>query len=254
MPWNRSVQLGLKLGSDPFAHGALALDKYVDTAPVVPDTVAVPAGGTFPFGMLDNDTYGDCVPAALYHADESLYLRKGVTPYPYQAPECLALYFAVNGVQPGPAGSGSDQGTDPSTAMAWWVKEGLPGHNLAGFGQLPATSPNLRRAIWEFGVVILAIALPDNWQSFVNSAGVANFSGTVTPDQNNGHGICANGYTPDLFNIVTWGEEGTSDNAFTASVLEQVFVPLSTDALNSADVGPSGFGLAQMKSDLGTLA
>ena len=40
------------------------------------------------------------------------------------------------------------------------------------------------------------------------------------------------------------------DDAFASSVLEQVFVPLSMDALNSADVGPAGFQFAQMRSDL----
>ena len=245
------MRTGLILGSDPFKHGALALDKYVVAdAPAVPDTVAAPGGNTYPYGMLANDTFGDCVPAALFHCDEGFFLRRGITPYPYQAPEVLTAYFAMNGVQPGPAGSSSDQGTDPSVAMAFWRDKGLPGHKLAGFGQLPASSPNIRRAIWEFGGVILAIALPDNWQSFVNSEGVANFTGSVTPDQNEGHGIVANGFTPDLFNIVTWGAEGTLDNAFAASVLEQVFVPLAVDALNSADVGPGGFNFAQMKADL----
>ena len=246
------MKLGLKLGSDPFAHGALALDKYVDTAtaPAVPETVATPDSTGYQWGMLDNDRYGDCVAAAMFHCDESFYLRRNVIPTPYAAAEVLTAYFAMNGVPAGPPGSSSDQGTDPSVAMKFWVDAGLPGHKLAGFGQLPATSPNIRRAIWEFGGVILAIALPDNWQTFVSPGGVANFTGTVTPNQQNGHGIVANGFTPDGLQIVTWGKEGSMDDAFASSVLEQVFVPLSMDALNSADVGPAGFQFAQMRSDL----
>ena len=84
----------------------------------------------------------------------------------------------------------------------------------------------------------------------MSPGGVANFTGTVTPDQQNGHGIVANGFTPDGLQIVTWGKEGSMDDAFASSVLEQVFVPLSMDALNSADVGPAGFQFAQMRSDL----
>ena len=134
------MKLGLKLGSDPFAHGALALDKYVDTAtaPAVPETVATPDSTGYQWGMLDNDRYGDCVAAAMFHCDESFYLRRNVIPTPYAAAEVLTAYFAMNGVPAGPPGSSSDQGTDPSVAMKFWVDAGLPGHKLAGFGQMPA--------------------------------------------------------------------------------------------------------------------
>ena len=246
-----TLKLGLTLGSKPFEHGALALDSYLHAdAPAVPIAVSAPGNATYAWGMLGNDDYGDCVPAALFHIDESLYLRRALNPYPYQAPEALALYFAANGVAPGPAGSSSDQGTDPAVAMAYWQSKGLPGHKLAGWGALPPTSPNIRRAVWEFGAVLFCVALPDNWQSQVDASGVAHWRGTQTPDQNEGHGICVNGFTPDLFRLVSWGQEGDADDPWAASCLEQVYVPLSTDALNSADVGPAGFAFAQMRADL----
>lgn len=244
------MKTGLILGSNAFAHGAIALDKYADTSVEIPTSLALPA---YNWGMLGNDEYGDCLPAALFHCDESMYLRRGLRPYPYQTPEVLVFYFACNDVPPGPPGSSSDQGTDPSVGMEFWQVKGLPGHKILGFGQLPAGSPNVRRCIYEFGGVILAIALPDNWQSFVNGNGVANFTGKVTPDPNEGHGIVANGYTESGLAIVTWGEEGSADNPFVSSVLEQAFVPLSEDALNSAEVGPGGMQLAQMRSDLSAL-
>ena len=239
--------LGLKLGSDALAHGALQLDKYlIDDAPAVPATVTQPDPG-YVWGMLANDSYGDCVAAALLHADESLYLKRGKQPTPYSASQALALYFNINGVPPGPAGSSSDQGTDPSVAMQYWTAKGFPGHKLAGFGQLPATSPNIRRAIWEFGTVIYAVALPTgaqsqgvNWRG--NNLGAAGSWG--------GHGIAGNSFTSDLLGFVSWGEEGDMDNPFATAYLEQVFVPLSTDALSSAEVGPGGFKFAQMKADL----
>lgn len=253
--------LGLKLGSDAVAHGALLLDKYVDETVQVPSTVTIPS---YQWGMLGNDDWGDCVEAAGFHADETFDLKRGVTPAPWQPGSALTLYgvfgFSQNA---GPPGSNpTDQGTDPAQFMAWWRDHGLAGltptakpglHALAAFGQLPANSPNLRRAIWEFGAVILAIALPDNWQSFINSAGVANFTGTVTPDPSNGHGIVANGFTPSGLEIVTWGEKGSMDNPFTASVLEQAFVPLSHEVVSSGDVGPGGFNFARMRADLSTL-
>ena len=247
-----SLKLGLALGSRPLEHGALNLDdeRYHAAAPAAPDTVTVAADASYSWGMLDNDQYGDCVAAAVYHVDESLFLRRGVAPYPYQAPECLGWYFKINGVAPGPAGSASDQGTDPAVAMAAWQSEGLPGHKLAGWGVLAGNSRLIRRAIWEFGACLFCVALPDNWQSQVDASGAAHWRGAQTPDQQNGHGICVNGYTPGMFELVSWGQPGDLDNDWAASCVEQVFVALSVDAVNSADVGPSGFDLAAMRADL----
>lgn len=247
-----SGKLGLQLGSDPLKHGALLLDKYVaDAPPVVPQTVVTPHAQGYPWQMLGNDTIGDCVPVSLYHADESLYLKRGVVPYPYQTPEAIALYSALTGYDPSqtqPDGSNpTDQGTDPAAAMAYWVKTGLPWHKLAGFGSLPANSPNIRRAVWEFGTVIYAVALPTAAQS----QGVNWRGGNLgQPGSWGGHGIAGNSFTPDLLGFVSWAQEGDMDNAFAGAYLEQVFVPLSKDALTSAGVGPAGFNFAQMLKDL----
>jgi hypothetical protein len=246
------MKLGLKLGSDPFKHGALKLEEYVtDQPPVVPGAVTLPNASTYRWGMLGNNQIGDCMIAALYHADESFYLRRGLQPYPYQSPECVLLYSQITGYNPNDPST--DQGTDPSVAMAWWRDKGLPGHKILGFGQLPGSSPHIRRAIWEFGAVIFALALPDDWQSMVGPDGVAHFAGSTPGDPNNGHAIVANQFDSSGFGIVTWGEEGTQDNAFTQACLEQVFVPLSSEALNQAGVGPAGFNLAQMRQDLPAL-
>ena len=239
--------LGLHLGSDPFAHGALTLERYLQDVPAIPATLQPPAASTYPWGVLANDRLGDCVEAALYHADESLYLRRGLTPYPYQAPECIELYSALTGYNPDDPST--DQGTDPSQAMAWWRDKGLPGHKLAGFAQLPADSPHIRRAIWEFGAVIYAVALPVEAQS----QGVHWRGSQGTPGSWGGHGIAGNSYTPDLLGFVSWGAEGDMSNDFAGAFLEQVFVPLSHDALNSAKVGPAGFDFATMRADLGAL-
>jgi hypothetical protein len=261
-----SLQLGLKLGSDPFAHGALRLDDYVvDGAPEVPTTVTVPGNG-FPWGMLGNDSAGDCFEAAILHIDETFNLKRGAVPTPWQPSSAIELYSAIEGYDPNqtqPDGSNpTDTGTDPSKGMAWWVQHGAAGdtptskpgiHALAGFGQLPATSPNIRRAIWEFSAVLFCLALPDSWQSMVDSNGVANFTGSTPGDPQNGHAIVGNAFTPEAFDIVTWGKEGIMANGFAAVTLEQVFVPLSREGLNTAGVGPAGFAFAKMLADLPTL-
>ena len=250
-----SKRLGLKLGSDPRKFGALELDQYIDASVVVPSVLPRPNDTEgYSYGMLDNDQYGDCVAAAAYHIQETFRLKEGIRPYPWQASTCLAWYFAVNGVPPGPPGSSSDQGTDPSTAMQYWQTNGLPGHKLAGFGVLQPNSPHIKRAIWEFGAVMYAVALPVTAQSQgVNWRYTGNTNGNAAPGSWGGHGICGDSYDEELLGFISWGQEGDMDNAFWSNYGEQVLIPLSLDQLNSAKVGPAGFGFAAMKQDLGLL-
>jgi hypothetical protein len=249
-------QLGLKLGSKPLKYGALDLEKYIaDPTIVVPSTLARPADATgYQYGMLDNDTYGDCVAAAAYHMQETFRLKENIQPHPWLAATCLAWYFAVNQVPPGPPGSSSDQGTDPSTAMQYWQTTGLPGHKLAGFGALQSNSANIKRAIWEFGAVMFAVALPVTAQSQgVHWRYVTN-SGDGSPGSWGGHGICGDSFTEDLLGFISWGEQGDMDNEFWATYGEQILVPLSVDQISKGGVGPAGFDFSAMQKDLPTLS
>jgi hypothetical protein len=240
-------KLGLILGSDARAHGALDLDRYADTTVTIPDTLARPADAAgYVYGMLDNDQYGDCVSAAIYHMQETFRLKEGVEPHPWAASTALAEYFKINGVPPGPPGSQSDQGTDPSVAMEYWQKTGLPGHDLAGFGVLQPGSPNIKRAIFEFGSVMFAVALPVEAQS----QGVHWRWHGGQPGSWGGHAIAGDSYTPDLLGFISWGEEGDMDNAFWTNCGEQVLVPLSHDQIGKGGTGPGGFNFAQMAADL----
>jgi hypothetical protein len=249
--------LGLRWVHSPSEYGkkfgALALDDYCDTSIEVP--AVLPRNGQtvgYRYGMLDNDTYGCCDPAAMFHCLESLRLRWGVEPYPWAAATCLAAYFAMNGVPPGPPGSSSDQGTDPAVGMNYWVKPGLaPGHTLLGWGFAPNTSSNLRRLIYEFGAGVWAVNLATEQQS--QGTDWTWVPGS-TPDSWGGHAIDGDCYDEAGFGIITWGEEGTMDDPFVRNSATGLFVPLTTQALNSAEIGPGGVAFAQMKSDLAKYA
>jgi hypothetical protein len=181
---------------------------------------------------------------------ETFRLIFNIKPTPWLAKTCLAWYFAVNGVPPGPPGSSSDQGTDPSVAMQYWQTNGLPGHKLAGFGVLQPGSPNIRRAIYEFGAVMFAVALPTTAQAQgVNWRAVPG----MVPGSWGGHGIAGNGFTPDLLDFISWGEQGNMDDPFWTACGEQVLVPLTTAQIGPGGVGPGGFSFDAMRQDLPTL-
>jgi hypothetical protein len=252
----RGKKLGLIAGADLRKAGAIDLDKYADTSVVVPTSLARPSDAlNYQYGMLDNDTYGDCVPASMYHVQETFALKRGTTPRPWSAATCLGEYFNINGVPPGPAGSSSDQGTDPATAMTYWQKNGLPGHDLIGFGVLDANSPNVRRAIWEFGAVMFAVLLPITAEGQgVTWVYEGRDTGNGAPGSWGGHAICGDSFDADRLGFISWGQKGTLTNGWWTVYAEQILVPLSHDQLNSAEVGPGGFQFAQMQTDLPALS
>jgi len=248
-------RLGLVLGGDPIAHGAIDLDLYVaDTTVVIPPTIKLPASAAgYQWGLLGNDLWGDCVEAAILHCQEVFGLKRGAIPVPWVTAIALSLYSAMSGFveSAGPSGENpTDQGTDPAAAMAGWVKGDVKGHPIVGFGTLAPTSPNIRRAIYEFGGVIYAAALPTTAQA--QSQGSIHWRAVegMVPGSWGGHGINGWGYTPTLLNFGSWGEDGDMDDPFAAACFEAVYVPLSRDTLTSAGVGPGGFNFAQMLADL----
>ena len=247
--------LGVRWLHDPAEYGArfgaLALDNYCDTTVTVPAVLerSQPMQD-YAYGMLNNATYGCCDPAAMYHLDETVQLRRGHDPKPWAASTVLAAYFAMNGVPPGPAGGSSDQGTDPAVGMNWWLNDGLShdhAHRLLGWGFAPNTSPNLRRLIYEFGGGVWAVQLGIEQQSQgVDWVWVPG----ETPGSWGGHAIDGDSYDENGFGIVSWGEIGTQDNAFVLNAAVGLYVPLTQDALTKADAGPGGVQLAQMRADL----
>lgn len=244
-------KLGLKLGTSPERRYTLNLDNYVDETIVIPTTLPWPKTASgYSWGMLDNDQYGDCVSAAMYHMQETFRLKEGIEPFPWSADTALTEYFKINGVPPGPPGSSSDQGTDPQVAMTYWRVHGLPGHNIAGYGVLDPGSPNIKRAIYEFGTVMYAIALPVEAQ---NQNVSWRWEQGMQPGSWGGHACSGGCYTPDLLGFISWGQVGDMDNAFWQNCGEQVLVPLSTAALNQKGIGPGGFSWDAMKRDLSTL-
>lgn len=249
-----SYKLGMKLGSKPLDHGALKLEEYLtDSPPAVPQQLSLPAASLhYPWGMLGNDTVGDCVEAGMLHAEESYRLRNGGWPRPWQTHNAISLYSTLGGYVAGD--ESTDQGTDPVAACKYWQSPGIFGHELAGFGVLDPTSPHIRRAMWEFGAVLFAIALPTSAQpQGVNWRYAGNTHGQNAVGSWGGHLVAGMGYTASVLQFISWAELGDMDNPFADAYLEQVLVPLTRDSLNAHLIGPAGFDFAKMTADLPTL-
>lgn len=249
-------KLGLKLGTNYGAHGALDLARYVKDSVLPPAQVErTTAMVRYPWGMLGNDEYGDCAVAGMLHGQEVWGLKAGRTPIPWTTNHCLSLYFEVNNVPPGPPGSQSDQGTDPNAMMQYWKNVGLPGHEIAGWATLDPASPHIHRAIWEFGIVLYCMALPLAVQDEGVHWSIKGTGPDWAPGSWGGHLVTGDSYTVDgHLGLISWGQLGDMTPQFLEAYGEMVLVPLSPDALNAVSHdGPAGFNFAKMRSDLPTL-
>lgn len=108
------------------------------------------------FPMLGNDTWGDCVEAAMCHVDQVL----GANTHIPMDNDALGAYASITGFNGTPA---TDQGTDIPTALNWWMKNELPGSGtrILGWVSVDINDPvELDYALWLGGNVITGFYVP----------------------------------------------------------------------------------------------
>jgi hypothetical protein len=119
-------QFQFKLGKldAVFPVGLGALHTYA-TLPEASATWAGPDDTTWTYGMLGNDTYGDCTFAGYFHAIEVICLLLAVKPPSPTDPAVSAAYLAFTG--------GQDTGCVMANVLAAGFKTGFLGDKLAGY-------------------------------------------------------------------------------------------------------------------------
>lgn len=118
--------------------------------------------------MQGNDTWGNCVPCSLIHADMALSAYAG-QPHTYTPDYGVTLYSEITGFNPhaGPPGDNpTDNGTEIQTALEYWKNTGITDasgntHKIAGYAQFsnPADEVLLAQVLEVFGCVIVGVSL-----------------------------------------------------------------------------------------------
>jgi hypothetical protein len=208
------------------------------------------------WGMLGNDTVGDCVQAAAFH------LLKSATSYadkpliPTEA-EALQAYSESTGYTAGDPNT--DQGTvvlGPGGFIEYWVKTGLPiggaRNKVSGFVQVKPA--HWQVAIHLFGGAMFGINLPENVVA----------SDTVPYDWRDaggqvagGHEVYVAGYFVEsgvtYYPLVSWGVRYLATAAFLSAVTEEVVCVVDPAAMNARGVNADGIDLAALDSAMAAL-
>jgi hypothetical protein len=251
-------KLGRELGANHKPTAMLA-DYIHEDAEAPPAAVTRPHPG-FQWGMLANDTLGDCVIAMMLHTIEDFFLDAGYPPPAFSPADAIAMYSAITGYVPGD--ESTDQGTNEESAMEYWKTKGLvckensSTHTIVGsLGIDPKDHELMRRGIAEFVDVQLGVALPlsaqgqQEWAEPTGGFGEGNEPGSW-----GGHGIPTREYDATDFKVVTWGEELLMTVEFSDGCVEQAFVVVTKEMLNKSGVGPSGVNWTKLTEDFAELS
>jgi len=222
-----------------------------------PAAVSRPHPG-FQWGMLANDTIGDCVIAMMLHSIEDFHLDAG-TPVPaFTDQDAISIYSAITGYDP--SDPSSDRGTNESTAMRFWERRGLEtsdgAHHkiVATVAVDPSNLDECRIAIDEFVALQIGIALPKTAQGQQEWTVVGDGkTGDSAPGSWGGHGIPYREYDAESFKCVTWGAELLLAVPFHQDYAQEAHVVVTQEMLTKQGIGPSGVAWDELVADIKTL-
>lgn len=207
------------------------------------------------WGMLGNDTVGDCVQAFSGHADYQFrsYAAGEAVVTPPTDEEALAAYSGSTGFDPNdPA---TDQGTvvlGPNGFMRYWHRTGIVFGGARSFAKafvqvkLDADLLSLRQAIRYLGGVGLGINLPRAILDCDDIPYMWDSLGAIA----GGHEIWVDGYQQDggefYFDLISWGKRCRMSEKFLRGTFEEAVSIYDPDTMDARGLNPEGFDVAQL--------
>lgn len=196
-----------KLGKGPARHGKLRLAAYLKTdLPPAPEAVDWTAGLTN-WGMMGNDSHGDCVFAAGAHAIQSWTLNAGLPVQPgvertMSDADVLSYYSQWAGYTPGdPA---TDNGFVIADFLDLWKSGAYGGVLLDGFVAVdPDKQEHIKQGIALFGGLDVGLQLPMAWQNLQVWDAVEGAEGV--PASWGGHSVWVPAYNAVGPVCISWG-------------------------------------------------
>jgi hypothetical protein len=214
------------------------------------------------WGMLGNDTVGDCAWAGQAHADMLWSSNTKPAPLDITTTEVLAAYSAVTGYNPkdnGPKGNPTDQGTNLIDALKYWRTTGIDGQTITAFVEVDRKNlDHVKMAIDLFGCVYLGVELPDAvlpTPSHIPPWTVApNGTKGNAPDPQNGHCIIYSAYDASGPTVISWGTTVPASWAFHSAYCDELYAMVAPDWFGRSGVDPQGVDMAALQHDLDQIA
>jgi len=242
-----SLKFGKK--SARYDRRDMLMSKYLDMANLPP----IPAqfgheGLITSYGMLGNDSVGDCVLAGAAH--ETMVWSASAGRFPsFRDVEVISDYSAITGYDP--SDPRSDQGTDMHDAMKYRRQTGILDsrglrHKIGAYLWLePGNVKHIIAATYLFGAVGLGIRFPDSaMDQFDSGQPWSPVGGSLV---SNGHyvSLVANRRNPVC---VTWGKLQEITEGFIRTYCDEAVAMISADYLTAGKT-TDGFDVASLVKD-----
>jgi hypothetical protein len=181
-------------------------------------------GGTYPMDL--NDRLSDCLCAAAAHMVQVFTELVDGTPYVPSDAEVLAMYQALGYV---PADPSTDQGGTIPQALEVWRSQGIAGHTIKGWAEIPMSNQaEVVAACATFQGLYAGLNVP---QSAVDQFKAGQPWRLQSPDGGiaGGHCVPVLGYDARGVTLVTWGRVIRADWDFFYNYFDEVAVVIPAD-------------------------
>lgn len=174
----------------------------MDNVPIPPPSVDW-TKGVKDYGMMLNDTLGDCTCAAVYHARQVWTLNNGGEKTQSDT-AVLQLYKKACGYNP--TDPSTDRGGNEQTVLTYLLKHGMPlGGGVdkikAFFEVDPRNLDDIKTVINECGVCYIGFDVPKNIDETPGSIWQLDKAAPIE----GGHAVALVGYDPDTVTLISWG-------------------------------------------------
>jgi hypothetical protein len=247
-----------QLGKRPHVYDSrtLQLAKYIDSATLAPPPTSKQfySKVTKNWGMMANNTIGDCTCAAAGHMILEWSTYDDAKPIDPTDQQIIKAYSEISGYNP--TTHAHDNGAAELDVLRFWRKDGIAGYKIAAFVALePKNHDQVMDAVALFGNCYIGLQLPVSAQNQkVWSVPAGGPVGNGAPGSWGGHAVPIVGYTPRDLTVVTWGALLTMTWQFFDAYCDEAYAVLSEIWAPANKKGPAGFDLKQLRSDLQEIA
>lgn len=201
------------------------------------------------YGMMDNDTIGDCGIAGPGHMIQT-WTANANGEVIISDDEVIQTYSALSGYDP--KTGLNDNGVALLDVLKYWRNTGIAGHKIGAF--MAVNSRNTRMVkvgMNEFGGTLTGLSLPISAQNQTRWDISGSFDGDGAAGSWGGHCTMKPDYLSNGdFIHITWGEEMPSSEKWNMVYTEEEYVILSPDFINDKKLSPSSFDWDKMTADL----
>lgn len=249
-----------KLGRNPRTYNPRIphLSALLAGKQVAPPPASVNYSNKMPasFGMMLNDTLGDCTCAAFYHAIQVWSFNATGTETTEPDPDVEDLYIQACGYNPRKGGEGP--GGNEQKVLEYILNTGAPfgpsgqsRHKILGFVEVdPRNVNDVKSTINDCGVAYIGFNVPQN---IMPANGDPPAVWTVDPNNSKiigGHAVVLPGYDADGAIVISWGQLYKMTWQFFSTYVDEVYAIADSDWVASTGKTPAGMTVAQLEQQM----